>query len=200
MSQVHTFFLKFTAVTSLLFLSFSAFAGPGSVTLVPVNPTAVPTLSTSMLILMSVLLMIVALRVSKNKASGKLFITLMGASVLIASGSGVKLISDLKAGVESVVDPFTMPAGGEFTLFGDQPNLLVNKSTVPLRIKTIELPNSCAAFNPESQFSCKEGQILQSSLYFGLETLPEGVTKVDVGIDFSAASCSVDCGLISDEM
>ncbi len=89
-----------TMVLAVLLSSSSAFAVNvnGSV-----GATSVPSLSGSMLVVLSLLLFAVALRISKqNKAVNKLMITLLGVGVIVSAGSGIKLISEVKAGVPTV--------------------------------------------------------------------------------------------------
>lgn len=64
------------------------------------GPSAIPTLSTTMLIVLSLLLFTVAFKISKQKNStmGKTFVTILGASAILAMGSGVKMITEADAG------------------------------------------------------------------------------------------------------
>lgn len=64
------------------------------------NPTAVPTLSGMMLLVLSLLLFVVAFKVSKQKSAntGKYFIALIGVTALVSSIGGTKLITDVQAG------------------------------------------------------------------------------------------------------
>ncbi|MGK0271209.1 MAG: hypothetical protein ACI88H_001866 [Cocleimonas sp.] len=97
MTSIYNIASKLTFITFLLFVSAnSAFAAGGSVTFT--RPTSVPTLSGTMLILLSLLLFVVALRTTKQKNMNKLFITLLGTGVLVTAGSGVKLVSNANAG------------------------------------------------------------------------------------------------------
>ena len=158
---------KFCAISTLFFLPFSAFAGSvGTITFAPVDPSAIPTLSSTMLIVLSVLLMMVAFRVSKQKSSKKFLIALFGASVLIASTGGVKLVSDLQAGGATI----TMPEGQTFTLFSGFANRFDNSTNVPQRVISISgLPSpNCPNF-PDTLNrvnigpDCSVGLILQPS-------------------------------------
>ena len=84
----------------------SAFAAGGIVTftLPSSSPAAIPTLSGTMLILLSLLLLVVAFRTAKQKKSNinKLFVTFLGTGFLVAAGSGAKLVSDANAGVAGI--------------------------------------------------------------------------------------------------
>jgi len=74
------------------------------------SPTAVPSLSGSMLIVLSLLLFIVAFKVSKQKNSNpsKFFMMLIGTGILVSAGSGIKLVSDANAGAPTVPTPITI--------------------------------------------------------------------------------------------
>ncbi len=87
-------------------------------------PTAIPTLSGSMLILLSLLLFIVALRISKQKNAkvNKFFITLLGVGILSIGGSGIKLISNAQAGVDLPITLLSSPSGGASELILDLPS------------------------------------------------------------------------------
>ena len=112
MKNFEEIFLKFTSLSAfatitLLLSSQSALAGipvpignvgfslPGDV-----DPTAVPSLSGTMLIILSLLLFIVAFRISKlnNSQPSKFFISLIGVIALSFSIGGVKIINDVNAG------------------------------------------------------------------------------------------------------
>ncbi len=77
------------------------------------TPNPIPTLSGGMLVLLSLLLFVVALRISKqnNVKVNKFFMTLFGVIILSTSGNGFKLISEAKAGVLAVV-ALSSPSGG----------------------------------------------------------------------------------------
>ena len=101
MKTIHQITSKLSAITLLLFISTnSALAAGGTVTFTLPGPASIPTLSGTMLILLSVLLCVVAFRTAKLKKSNinKLFITLLGTGVLVTASSGVKLVSDAHAG------------------------------------------------------------------------------------------------------
>lgn len=177
MKQIKSLILKLSCISVFSLLSLTAMAGSsgsnGTVTFAPVDPTAVPTLSSSMLILLSVLLMIVAFRVSKQKGAGKFFVVLLGASVLMASTGGIKLVSDLQASGEISI---TMPAGDSVDLFPGNFHQIRNQSGVLQRITGIVEPSTCDNFpnglnigGPE----CSVGMTLES--------------------DVNSAFCIIDC-------
>lgn len=107
---------KFCFVTILSILAIpSAFATGATVRIVG---NAVPTLSSTMLIVLSLLLFAVAFRISKqkNNAANKLFMTLIGVSALVAGGSGIKLISNVQAGDTNVL---LIPGTESYRLLND---------------------------------------------------------------------------------
>ncbi len=155
--------VKLSAVSALFLLPFSAFAGSGTIVFGPVDPSAIPTLSSTMLIVLSVLLVLVAFRVSKQKGSGKLLVTLLGASVLMASTGGIKLVSDLEAGGAT---PIQNPEGQTFDLFSGNRHSFRNTSDVLMKVLEINLPTTCNNY-PNTSLSeiqdCNVGLILDSS-------------------------------------
>lgn len=96
MKQLRFLAVKLSVTCLALFATSTAFATGATVTI----STSVPTLSGTMLLVLSVLLFIVAFRVTKTKRenSAKLFMTLLGASALLSAGGGVKLIHEAQAG------------------------------------------------------------------------------------------------------
>jgi len=107
-------------ILSLLAISFTtkSYAVGASVSFSAVSASSIPTLSTTMLLVLSLLLLVVAFRVSKqkNNAAGKIFVTLLGVSAIVTMGHSVKLISDTNAGGVPVdITPssplFTIEAG-----------------------------------------------------------------------------------------
>ncbi|KAG1694708.1 hypothetical protein GQR58_006704 [Nymphon striatum] len=69
----------------------------GTMTYSSVGATGIPTLSGTMLIVLSLLLFAVAFRVAKNNGAGKMFVTLLGVSALFLGSGGIKLVSDAEA-------------------------------------------------------------------------------------------------------
>ena len=94
---------KITVLAFLLLVNTkSAFAASGVVTFtLPSAPTGIPTLSGTMLILLSLLLFVVALRTASQKKHNinKLFVALLGTGFLVTAGSGAKLVADANAGI-----------------------------------------------------------------------------------------------------
>lgn len=136
----------------LIFLSmFSsmAFAGPGinvGNMAFHIAPAAIPTLSTTMLIVLSLLLFAVAFRVAKqkNSSANKLFLTLIGVTALSTGAGGIKLISDVEAGVVATLQTVTLntnltPTTGQVDLFGPQTNYFDNPYAVDVTIDNITI-------------------------------------------------------------
>lgn len=69
---------------------------------------AIPTLSGTMLILLSLLLFVVAMRVAKNKngTGAKFFVMMIGTAAISMSVGGFKVVSSVHAGFASVLTPF----------------------------------------------------------------------------------------------
>lgn len=132
---LHTSAIFFT----LLNLSNNALAGTagggGTITFTPVSTaTSIPTLSGTMLIVLSLLLFVVAARISKQKVggSGKFFSIALGFAVLVSITGGVKVISDSHA---SGSTPISLQAGGSVVHdVGTGQYHFENVSSVPLNV------------------------------------------------------------------
>ncbi len=105
--------LKLTVIFLITLAGTSSiFAGPavpgGGITFTT-GVTAVPTLSGTMLILLSILLFLVAFKITKQKNTnaGKFFVMLVGFGALGIGGGTIKLINNLEAGalVPILVEP-----------------------------------------------------------------------------------------------
>ncbi len=145
--------LKLFTLLSLSLLSSLSIAAPvGNLVYAPANPPAtIPTLSTTMLILMSLLLITVGMYVAKKKniKGGKLFMTLIGVSTLVAGIAGNNFISNVNAGGSAI--PLSNPAGGTVSIFGDTLNEYKNTSGVIQKIISIDLPDVCGGGGEGSQ-------------------------------------------------
>ncbi len=99
--------------TKIVFLSLftfyanTAFATGATITIN--SSVSVPTLSSAMLIVLSLLLFVVAFKIAKqkNNSASKLFVSLLGVSAIVLGGGGVKLISEVSAGIPTTVVPIT---------------------------------------------------------------------------------------------
>ena len=124
------------AVFTVLFLSSSSvFAAGGTVTFTAANPTAVPTLSGWMLIVLSLLLFSVAVKVSRQKGSsnaGKFFLLLLGVGVLSSGTGGVKLITEVNAGGATLVTINT-----PFTILGNSSRSFLNDTDESLNFNLV---------------------------------------------------------------
>jgi len=196
MKLINIILLKLSAIGALITLTSSAIAGnEGTIIFVPVNangdPTAVPTLSAYMLIILSLLLFAVAFRVSKKKGAGKLFTLMLGASVLMASTGGVKLISDVQAVVDGIgpqIIEVTNPEGSPENIIPFQYNPYANTSGVPLKIDSIMLPTegSCPINSIDPQTPIVFHQICVPGL-----VLPTGDADPATDANF----CEIDCNV-----
>lgn len=93
--------LKISLLTTLPLLTTSTFAAQMNYIVqaqLGANATHVPTLSGTMLVLLSLVLFAVAFKYAKQKTgANKLFISLIGVIALSAGGGGLKLVSDAQA-------------------------------------------------------------------------------------------------------
>lgn len=174
--------LSFLAIVVSLISSQSVLAGTTPVGTInfsipgAAGATAVPSLSGTMLIVLSLLLFIVAFRVSKQKNSRnkEFFVTLIGVFALSSSIGGVKIISDVKAGV-SVPEalPLILTIGstiGSAPITGPATNYYDNSLGSPATITSIDiLPGfSCStltALKPADFLAptCEAGNIIPNN-------------------------------------
>jgi len=90
---------------SLGVLSSPVFAGTtgGTINYTINAANAIPTLSGTMLIVLSMLLFLVAFRVSKSKTGGKFLVMTFGTAALTLSVGGIKVVSTVEAGGPSAI-------------------------------------------------------------------------------------------------
>ncbi|KAG1652822.1 hypothetical protein GQR58_025969 [Nymphon striatum] len=166
-------------LTSLIIIT-PAFAGTnGQLTYGPLSPTSVPTLSGTMLIIMSLLLFVVAYKVSKQKGAhaGKFFVTLISASALVTGIGGVKFVSNVDAADTN--PPLVVAEGETVEIFASLFNSFRNSTNVTQQIKAIELVGvKCGNF-PNGEFVTNECR---------------------VGLTLAASeSCNIDCSFPEDD-
>jgi len=146
MKFLQTLFSKLS-VTSLLsiFATSSAFAGATGTMTYSIASTSIPTLSGSMLIVLSLLLFVVAFKVSRQKKStmNKLFVTMLGVTALSigSSSGGIKLVSDAGAPPIMIVDLALnlTSTTGEVSVF-QRTNIFKNPNAETLTITGITPP------------------------------------------------------------
>lgn len=109
MNAIQKLSLKVAAFSALLFLPFSAFAGTPPPTMV-INTAAagtqgIPTLSGTMLVVLSLLLFAVAARVAKQKKSNinKMLVTLLGIGSLSMITGGMQIITKADAALHGAL-------------------------------------------------------------------------------------------------
>lgn len=137
--------LKLRSGFFIVFLSFfvtpSTFATGAQGSLMPVS---VPALSGPMLMVLSLLLIAVAIKITKQKggAASKYIITIVGFTALVVGGGGVKLVSDTYASGPTV---FLVPGTPNFTLLDAPLNpdsgfhgAIENNSGQPVTIQSLE--------------------------------------------------------------
>ena len=92
-------FLKTSLGTFTLLFSPIVFSGVGTMTYTTQSAVAIPTLNGVMLLLLSLLLVVIAFRMTKQKNThaSKLFLTLLSVGVLSSGTVGVHLISKANA-------------------------------------------------------------------------------------------------------
>lgn len=156
----------------------SAFAGtPGILVYGPVT-AAIPTLSGTMLVVLSLLLFAIAMRVArqKNVKGGKLFLTLIGTGALISGIGGIKLVSDVVAGVTMpTIHPLTNALGDTAPIDLMSINKYNNDTGVTIEIKQINLPGDCPGTESgvEGVVLCQVGQRHNPGGMCAIKCLPE---------------------------
>lgn len=132
-------FRDFNLFFILSVLANTAYASVPSTGSVAYGPTtAVPSLTGNMLIVLSLLLLVVAFKMTRQKNSNKLFVTLVSTAALLSATGGFKVISDVDAGGDVIFlsnpsgDIVTFAEGGSFTF--------TNNSGVVQQIKIITEP------------------------------------------------------------
>ena len=140
------YLIKIITILSM-FATSSVFATGATVRLA----NNIPTLSGTMLVVLSLLLFAVAYRITKqkNSATGKLFVTLIGVTAIAMGGSGIKLISDVKAGSFMGI-PLDMPV---ITLPGGFSGPLFNNSGEDVTIQSIT-PDATSTCSFQGMDSC----------------------------------------------
>ncbi len=194
--------LPFISVFFLLLSNQNVYAGSTPVGTINFSipggagATAVPSLSGTMLIVLSLLLFIVAFRISKQKGSKnkEFFVTLLGVFALSSSIGGLKVISDVKAGVTIVVpEALTLTLSTDTTgsapITGPSTNFYDNSFGVPATITSIDiLPG----------FSCNNLRVI-STLGKPVDTsAPVCSDAPSINIIPDGAQCQLSC--FSDSM
>ena len=167
--------LAVSALGATLFHT-DVFAGAaGTLVYAPVAPataaSSVPSLTGSMLIVMSLLLAAVAYRMFRQGGSNgsKFLLLLLGGGILVSGASGVKLISDAYAAVSHSLGN---PAGGVEPISSGDNNIYTNTSGVDLRIQSVTPPAGCP--NPVSASRCDAGDVLLNTEQCSVECTAAG--------------------------
>ncbi len=123
--------------------------------------SAIPTLSTSMLMVLSLLLFVVAFKIAKqkNNRAGKIFSTFLGIAALLAIGTNNNLIKDLQAGgggslfqLQEVNPPIRIEPGPGID-FENITNLRINIESI-----AVDVGSQCMFVFPED--SCVPANIM----------------------------------------
>lgn len=128
--------MKIKSVFFTLLSSFcisTAYATGATVTIHPAVPTSVPTLSGMMLIVLSLLLFVVTYKIAKqkNNPASKFFIALLGVSALVlGSGGGFKLVSEVQARTDTEEEIPIVPVASDhfINIGGGYEGFLKNQS------------------------------------------------------------------------
>ena len=130
--------IKTSIIATSIILSPMALAMP-TLNYGPFSASAVPTLSGTMLIILSLLLMTVAFRLKKKnrQATSKFFISLIGVAALISGTNGIKLVSDATAFAPTPDIVLSNQSGGSVHFVNNQINQFKNTTANPLKIISI---------------------------------------------------------------
>ncbi len=134
------------------FFTTPAFATGATVVISINNMTAspIPTLSGTMLIVLSLLLFTFAFRVArqKNNSASKFFIALLGITAITTGGGGIKLVTDAQAGT-AAANVFMVPGTQSYRLLNDPENpnsgfvgFLTNNSGQQITVRSITPDNT----------------------------------------------------------
>ncbi|WP_165874670.1 midcut-by-XrtH protein [Cocleimonas flava] len=131
----------FISFCSSFSTAFAGSTGGGSMTYSIGGATSIPTLSGTMLIVLSLLLFAVAVRVAKQKNSGvnKLFVTLLGVGSISLITGGAQIVSEADAGWYPSLPLNTNSTSGEVELFSSY-NAFTNENVAITTINSITPP------------------------------------------------------------
>ncbi|MGV6830599.1 MAG: midcut-by-XrtH protein [bacterium] len=133
-----------------LFVSGTVYAGPPTITVVPINQS-IPTLSATMLVVLSLLLFVIAFRMGINKkhtGTPMVLISAIGIAGIITAGGGIKMVSDVYADGTGTgetlipIDPFNTPDDTK-PLSSGFLNVVENRSNRDQRIENINYGTQC---------------------------------------------------------
>lgn len=153
----------------LCLLSSSVFAGrpAGAITFsLTASSTSIPTLSGSMLIVLSLLLFVVAFRVAKQKNANKFFMSFVGVTALSLGLGGIKFVSDAEAVIHAHT-PITTSEFTNLTLIKDlyENNRFFNDTQETISISNIEVFTlfECGGTSGAGYPECKVGESIPPS-------------------------------------
>lgn len=200
MTSIRKLSIHSAILITLTILPLKAFAGaPSMVIDITAAPTAVPTLSGVMLVVLSLLLFAVAVRVTKQKKSGinKLFVTLLGVGSLSLITGGMQIVSKADAALHgALIDTQTLLDStlGESRFFLNTGftgyNLFTNENSgVIATIREInEMDYQCGDTPPNTIFTDEPGP---TSI---IRTEVPDVQTCTVGLSLgTGASCDLLC-------
>jgi len=168
---MHNLTIKSTLASLLYILSSTAWAG-----LLVYGPvTAIPTLSGTMLILLSLLLATIGYRILRQKgndASRMMVLSLIAVGALASGLSGVKLVNDASA---SGANPLAQPSGGSVDCCNGLPFL--NTSGVLQEIKSRTKPHSSCSWVANGSPECTPGLLLNNGETCYLDVFPDNCDK-----------------------
>ncbi len=173
-----TFFNRLSiTVLGLIYSASSLAGGGGTLVYAPVlNPASsnpIPTLSGTMLIVLSLLLVAIAFRISQKNQSNTfmtMLIGVLGTSAILSASGGIKIISDVYAdsgtGNEFLI-ALSSSTGGQVSIPASSISIYENTSGVNQRITQINLTNNCPNTDVgliEGVSRCSVGAIVPTSM------------------------------------
>ncbi len=140
--------------TTVLAIAGSGFAlpaiagTPGTITFSPSAVAPVPTLGSTLLVLLAALLGVIAMK-SYRRAGGitPMIAGLLAIAALTSAGGGIKLVREVHAAI--VTNTITQPEGQAFSL-SRGPNSFLNDAGTTLETSDIELAEICFVGTNES--------------------------------------------------
>ena len=143
------------------FILFSPFVTAATLTYGPLTTTGIPTLSGTMLLLLSLLLAFVGYRMltlKTNDATKMMVVATIGIGAITSGLGGVKLINDAYASALEVV--LTDPNGGTVDLTGFNFNNILNATGVEVEIINVAPEGNCPSYPTGNEGECVSGLIL----------------------------------------
>ncbi|KAG1694709.1 hypothetical protein GQR58_006705 [Nymphon striatum] len=177
MKKLQSYLSNISLIALLSFLPVSSvFAAGGTITFAIPGPASIPTLSGTMLVILSLLLFVVALKVANQKhaKAGKFFIAVLGMTAIMSGTSGIKMISEVNAGGASI----TIPEGTSMYTQRLDPNIPYEFNNRDYEIISVtvvpDADSTCGLFGGANGPSCTDVGTLAENEFCRVECRATG--------------------------